>query len=56
MVVHVLPQMLDYVGDPASLRTLKSGLTLHDGRVAGLALVMQRATEELAQLATGAGA
>jgi hypothetical protein len=51
VVVHVLPQMLDYVADPAALRTLKAGLSLGEARAAGLALVIQRAAAELAEMA-----
>ena len=51
VVAHVLPQMLDYVCDPAHLRTRRSGLTLREARAAGLVLVIQRATAELGEMA-----
>lgn len=52
VVVHVLPQMLDYVADPAALKILQPGLSLHEARAAGLALVIQRAAADLAWIAT----
>lgn len=50
VIAHVLPQMLDYVCDPAHLRTLRAGMTLREARAAGLAVVIQRASIELGEM------